>query len=92
MDDQDEPLEQWAARRQQSLRPIGTKKIEPVLGGATHVNPREPRLILEWNGFQWVPVTVAENHAAACRLVYPPPKIDTAQPERKTRVGRHRKP
>ncbi|WP_280724171.1 DUF6087 family protein [Kitasatospora sp. MAA4] len=40
---------------------------EPQHGA--HVNPDAPRLILEWDGFAWQPVNVAENYPAACRAV-----------------------
>lgn len=90
----DEPLEQWAAKREKRLRPVGEKKIQALAGGhAVHVNPDELRLILSWDGVQWVPETIAENHAEACRLVYPPLVIEAVQlPERRKATGRHRKP
>lgn len=49
------------------------------------------------DGFQWVTVTVVEDHAAACRLLNPSARAQAAQvPGRTTRLdrgtGRHRKP
>jgi len=62
-----------------------------------HVAPDEPRVIIRWDGYQWVPESIADNYTAAQRIlcgiegdgvmrdVSPP-----AMP-RKAR-GRHRKP
>ncbi|WP_035791953.1 DUF6087 family protein [Kitasatospora mediocidica] len=71
MDDQDEPLEKWAARWERRLRPVGQLRVVALDGTvrAAHVNPGAPRLIQEWDGVQWVPVTVADDYAAAQRHV-----------------------
>lgn len=37
----------------------------PERGG--HVDPDAPRGMLEWDGHQWVPAGVAEDHATAAR-------------------------
>ncbi|WP_369184625.1 DUF6087 family protein [Streptomyces sp. Y1] len=37
---------------------------------AAHAEPKEPRLILRWDGVQWVPETIAPDYAAAQRLVH----------------------
>ncbi|MCY0929513.1 DUF6087 family protein [Streptomyces sp. H27-H1] len=70
----DEPLHRWAARREHRLRPPGTRKALTLSAGpqrAGHVDPGVARLIVEWDGFQWVPVMLAEDYAAARRLLDP---------------------
>ncbi|WP_030732173.1 DUF6087 family protein [Streptomyces sp. NRRL S-237] len=96
MNPEEEPLDQWAARRQGRLRKPGEKKAVTLGPGpqrAAHLNPAAPRLILEWDGFQWVPVTVVDDYAAARRVLYPAPQPQQqAQPAPKKQPGRHRKP
>ncbi|MEU1424259.1 DUF6087 family protein [Kitasatospora sp. NPDC005751] len=77
----DEPLEDWYARRQQRRRRPGTLRVVPLApgAGAAHVVPDAPRLILEWDGFAWVPAAVAADRQSAGQLLGPP-------------TGRHRKP
>ncbi|MFI9772906.1 DUF6087 family protein [Streptomyces sp. NPDC052415] len=65
---EDEPLEEWAARRAQRRPTPGERRAVP-LGEApehgTHVDPDAPRAIQEWDGHTWVPAGVAEDHQAA---------------------------
>ncbi|MBD0688506.1 hypothetical protein BG452_04975 [Streptomyces sp. CBMA123] len=66
------PLEEWWKGRQQRRRPVGQRRAITLADGpqhGAHVSPAAPRLILEWDGFAWQPVTVAENYPAACRAV-----------------------
>ncbi|MER6299961.1 DUF6087 family protein [Kitasatospora sp. NPDC001539] len=97
--DEDEPLAAWAARREQRLRPVGQLRAVR-LGGeqrrGAHVEPAEPRLIVRWDGYQWLAETVAEDYAAAQRILhgiegdgvrrplYP-------QPRQRRSPGRHRR-
>ncbi|MFD7555197.1 DUF6087 family protein [Streptomyces sp. NPDC059835] len=63
---------------------------------AAHINPNAPRLILEWDGYAWEPVTTVENYAAALRLLNPPPPAPPTTPPQPVPLrpgkGRHRKP
>ncbi|GCD95512.1 DUF6087 family protein [Embleya hyalina] len=69
----DEPLEEWAARRERRLRPVGERKAVHLTGPprASHVDREAPRVVLEWDGYQWVTLAVAANYLEAARLVYP---------------------
>lgn len=96
MNPEDEPLDQWAARREGRLRKPGELKAVTLGPGprrAAHLAPDAPRLILEWDGFQWVPVTVVDDYAAAGRTLNPAPQpLPQEQPAPKKQPGRHRKP
>ncbi|MEU3315343.1 DUF6087 family protein [Streptomyces sp. NPDC006662] len=100
MNPEDEPLDQWAARREGRLRKPGELKAVTLGPGpqrAAHLCPDAPRLILEWDGFQWVALTVADDYAAACRALAPLPQAESAQvpghtPRLGKGTGRHRKP
>ncbi|MFD5795562.1 DUF6087 family protein [Streptomyces diastatochromogenes] len=97
--DDDEPLEQWAARREKRLRPVG--ELKTVIVGhetaAAHLHPHLPRVILQWDGYQWTPYRMADDYAAAQRALrgidgdgrmpLPP-----AEPNPMIGRGRHRKP
>ncbi|MEU3408846.1 DUF6087 family protein [Streptomyces sp. NPDC006670] len=99
MNPEDEPLDHWAARREGRLRKPGELKSVTLAPGpqqAAHVNPDAPRLILEWDGYQWTTKTVAENYAAACRILNPGAETQAAQvashtPRLGKGTGRHRK-
>ncbi|MFJ1936885.1 DUF6087 family protein [Kitasatospora sp. NPDC088160] len=67
----EEPLERWAARRQAGLRPVGELKAVRLDGssGGAHVGRDEPRLIMRWDGYQWLPETVAPDYPAAQRIL-----------------------
>ncbi|RST09007.1 hypothetical protein EF910_02005 [Streptomyces sp. WAC07149] len=78
MDEQQEPLEHWAARRERrraSDRQItGRRRAEPLdpnaPGRAAHLTPNTPRLLLELDADgQWVPVGVADNAAEAAAFL-----------------------
>ncbi|MFH8337724.1 DUF6087 family protein [Streptomyces sp. AM6-12] len=64
----DEPLEQWAERRERRRPARGERRATP-LGDrpeqGTHVGPDTPRVIQEWNGWQWTPAGVTEGQTAA---------------------------
>jgi uncharacterized protein DUF6087 len=66
---------------------------------AEHVDPRAPRLIVEWDGYAWQPVTVADDLAQARKILYPeaqaaamPPTAQPNAPGLGPGRGRHRKP
>ncbi|GGV57903.1 hypothetical protein GCM10010294_05000 [Streptomyces griseoloalbus] len=64
---EDEPLDDWAARREQRRPAPGERRVFPLgeqQEQGTHVDPEAPRGIQEWDGHQWAPVGVAENRAA----------------------------
>ncbi|MFD8707416.1 DUF6087 family protein [Kitasatospora sp. NPDC059648] len=97
--DEDEPLASWAERREQRLRPVGQLRAVRLAGGrqrGAHVAPGEPRLIVRWDGYQWLPETVAEDYAAAQRILHGiegdgvrrPPH---AAPRPRKAPGRHRR-
>ncbi|MET8627432.1 DUF6087 family protein [Kitasatospora sp. NPDC004669] len=96
--DEDEPLETWAARREERLRPVGRLKAA-IIGhedAPSHLHQHLPRLVSRWDGYQWVPEAIADNYAAAQRILHgiegdgviPLPPA----PPRKNRIGKHRKP
>ncbi|MFB7663983.1 DUF6087 family protein [Kitasatospora sp. NPDC056138] len=69
--DEDEPLELWAARRDAVRRPLGDLTALMLDGSpATHTRPTEPRMVMEWDGVQWLLHAVADNYAAAQRILH----------------------
>ncbi|MFJ8209719.1 DUF6087 family protein [Streptomyces sp. NPDC096033] len=96
MNPEDEPLAQWAARREGRLRKPGELKAVTLGAGpqrAAHVDPDAPRLILEWDGFAWQPLATVGNYAAARAYMNPAPTTQpTSKQPKKKAPGRHRKP
>ncbi|GAA2266746.1 hypothetical protein GCM10010430_59760 [Kitasatospora cystarginea] len=100
MSDEDEPLEKWAARREKRLRPVG--QLKAVIVGhenaAAHLHQQLPRLVSRWDGYQWVPETIAADYAAAQRILHGIegdgvlPLPPAAPNPLKAGRGRHRKP
>ncbi|WP_328491292.1 DUF6087 family protein [Streptomyces zaomyceticus] len=67
----DEPLEEWAERREQSRPVRGERRHFPLgdhTGHGSHVGPDAPRGLQEWDGHQWVPVGVADSLTAAAHV------------------------
>lgn len=65
---EDEPLDEWAARREQRRPTPGERRATPLDGQserASHLDPHAPRGIQEWDGHQWTPAGVAEDLPAA---------------------------
>ncbi|MET9373954.1 DUF6087 family protein [Streptomyces sp. NPDC002992] len=99
MSDPEEPLADWARRREERLAERrGRRRAVPLVDGplrGSHVAPSAPRAILEYDGLAWVPVTVVANLAEAQALLYPPP--EAARPPEWDRPalgegrGRHRR-
>ncbi|MEU2431067.1 DUF6087 family protein [Streptomyces sp. NPDC007861] len=73
----DEPLSQWAERRDAK---IGRLRAVPIVAGdgpkGSHLNQEAPRAIERWNGHTWEPYAFAANLAEAQRIVYPDERID----------------
>lgn len=63
----DEPLEEWAAERERRRPSVGERQSTPLSADQEHghhVDPDAPRGVQEWDGYQWVPVGIAEDHQA----------------------------
>ncbi|MCZ4103676.1 DUF6087 family protein [Streptomyces sp. H39-C1] len=97
----EEPLESWAQRRAaDQARKLGRLRARTLAPGperAFHVNPTAERVIEQWDGYQWVPVTVAVDLAAAKALLFVPEPLDERptewdRPAMGEGSGRHRKP
>ncbi|MFI8345247.1 DUF6087 family protein [Streptomyces sp. NPDC085639] len=73
-------LEAWAARRERRRESdhwiTGTRRVVPLAngGGAAHLYPDAPRLLLERQGETggWAPVGVAADHAEAAAWLRDP--------------------
>jgi len=67
----EEPLGEWARRREQ--RRSGRLRVTILAAGpqAAHTNPDAPRLISEWNGYGWQATAVVPNLDAAKRFLHP---------------------
>ncbi|MGW2865778.1 hypothetical protein BLA24_26085 [Streptomyces cinnamoneus] len=95
----DEPLEEWAERREAK---IGRLRAVPIVTGdgprGAHLNPDAPRAIERWNGYSWEPYAFAASLAEAKRILYPEAQTSpstTPSPARQPLApgtGRHRKP
>ncbi|WP_435243600.1 DUF6087 family protein [Streptomyces cucumeris] len=68
----EEPLEEWASRRERGRPSTGERRSVPLGDepeGAAHLSPDAPRGIQEWDGHQWAPAGVAGDLAAAASAV-----------------------
>ncbi|MGW2488353.1 DUF6087 family protein [Streptomyces sp. NPDC001606] len=103
----EEPLEEWARRREERRNAAkGKLRAVPLTSGphrGAHIEPHQPRVIEEWNGTEWATVGVVPDLAAAKALLYPPPPVDPVvsgeakfpgsdRPALDKGRGRHRKP
>lgn len=64
---------------------------------AAHLDPDAPRLIVEWDSCQWVPVTTVDDYAAAQRMLHgieDDGRMELPAPGPNPMIGRgrHRKP
>ncbi|MEV7777773.1 DUF6087 family protein [Kitasatospora sp. NPDC088351] len=100
MDAEDEPLAEWYAARSKRRRTPGTRDAITLADGpprGAHVFADEPRLVVEWDGFAWQPVAVAENYGEAYPLIARVdraeafPQADTPVPLLRKGTGRHRR-
>jgi hypothetical protein len=103
VDSHEEPLARWAERRERRLRPVGERKTVTLAPGpqrAAHLCPEVPRLVAEWDGYQWITMAVVEDYAAAQRLMHGTteatvPVNSVSSPDYRPSAagtGRHRKP
>ncbi|MFE2157048.1 DUF6087 family protein [Streptomyces lydicus] len=95
----EEPLEEWARRRdERRARSKGKLRAVPLTKGphcGAHVEPEAPRVIQEWDGTQWVTVGLVGDLAAAKALLHPPQPVEEKPAEWERPAlgkGRHRKP
>ncbi|MDH6116157.1 hypothetical protein ABH930_001980 [Kitasatospora sp. GAS204A] len=106
MDESEEPLELWAARRDALRRKVGERRVSHADGvlRASHVDPAAPRVVEEWDGVQWVVVGATDGYAAAQRAFHgitgdgvmrgmmPRPESTGLRNPTVAGRGRHRKP
>ncbi|MFJ8489458.1 DUF6087 family protein [Streptomyces sp. NPDC094038] len=68
----DEPLKDWAERRDAK---IGRLRAVPVVSGdgpkASHLHPDAPRAVERWNGHTWEPYGFVANLAEAKAILHP---------------------
>ncbi|MER5301367.1 DUF6087 family protein [Streptomyces lasiicapitis] len=98
----EEPLEDWARRREERRAASkGKLRAVPLTQGphrGANVDPHAPRVIQKWTGTQWETVGVVADLAAAQALLHPPHSVEEepAQWDRPSGLGpgrgRHRKP
>ncbi|MGW2404039.1 DUF6087 family protein [Streptomyces sp. NPDC001739] len=95
-----EPLEEWARRREERrAQSQGKLRAVPLTDDPNreaHVEPDAPRVIQEWAGTQWVTVGLVDDLAAAKTLLYPPQPVEEKPAEKDHPAlgkgrGRHRK-
>ncbi|ANW17065.1 hypothetical protein I3J09_01850 [Streptomyces clavuligerus] len=68
----DEPLAQWAERRDARIGRLRAVPFTPGPGPrGAHLCPQAPRAIERWNGHLWEPYAVVSSLAEAQRLLYP---------------------
>ncbi|MBA2950242.1 DUF6087 family protein [Streptomyces himalayensis] len=101
MHDEQEPLEDWARRREERRHATkGRRRAVPLTEGphrGQHVDPDTPRVIQEWNGTEWETVSLVSNLAVAKTVLYPPQPAEQKatewdRPALGKGRGRHRKP
>lgn len=101
MHDEQEPLEDWARRREERQNASkGKRRAAPLTKGphrGQHVEPDAPRVIQEWNGTEWETVGLVDDLAAAKALLFPPQPVEQRHAEWDRPAlgrgrGRHRKP
>ncbi|MFF9074491.1 DUF6087 family protein [Streptomyces sp. NPDC014872] len=97
---EDEPLAEWARRRdERRARATGRLRAVALAEGpyrAAHVDPNAPRAIQEFDGTQWVTLSLAVDLAAAKAVLYPPqPEAERPaewdRPAMAKGTGRHRR-
>ncbi|MFD0437233.1 DUF6087 family protein [Streptomyces chartreusis] len=101
MHDDQEPLEEWARRREERQNASkGKIRAIPLTQGprrGQHAEPDAPRVIQEWNGSDWETIGVVEDLTAAKAILYPAPPVEEKpaewdRPALGKGRGRHRKP
>ncbi|MFC7908235.1 DUF6087 family protein [Streptomyces nigra] len=101
MHEEQEPLEDWARRREERRDASkGKRRAVPLVEGphrGQHVEPDAPRVIQEWNSTEWETVGLVSDLAAAKTVLYPPQPVRAetrrmGSPRAGEGRGRHRKP
>ncbi|RLU79985.1 hypothetical protein CTZ27_35745 [Streptomyces griseocarneus] len=97
----EEPLEDWARRREERrAQSMGKLRAVPLTSDphrGAHVEPTAPRVIQEWTGSEWATVGVVPDLAAAKAVLYPRQPAEERPAEWDRPVmgkgrGRHRRP
>lgn len=95
----DEPLSDWAERRDAKIGRLRAVPITPGDGPrGAHVNPDAPRIIERWNGYSWEFYGFVASLDEAKRLLRPevaggPEPLKSLAPKLLgSGKGRHRKP
>ncbi|MET8288365.1 DUF6087 family protein [Streptomyces sp. NPDC005132] len=95
----EEPLSDWAKRRDAKIGRLRASPITPQGGPkGAHVNPDAPRAIEQWNGHSWEISSYAPNLREAQRLLHPQPIQEPKAPKDHapqvlgSGTGKHRKP
>ncbi len=96
---EDEPLEEWAkrylARWEARVGELRALPMDGPPGRGAHVNPKAPRIVMRWTGYQWTAEAVVDDYAAAQRILHrivqsaAPAGLPGTLPKP---TGRHRKP
>ncbi|MFE7121079.1 DUF6087 family protein [Streptomyces sp. NPDC057654] len=96
----EEPLEEWARRREERRTASkGKLRAVPLTEGrhrAAHVEPHAPRVIQEWKGEEWATIGVVKDLATAKTLLHPPQPVTEEPAEQDHQMlgqgrGRHRR-
>jgi hypothetical protein len=76
--DNADALAPFHRRRQPPIQ--GARIHRPLHGGASHLDPEQPRLLSEWDGYSYVPAGIAADLAEARDWVAElPPDATTAE-------------
>ncbi|QOV36414.1 hypothetical protein IM697_41555 [Streptomyces ferrugineus] len=93
----DEPLKDWAERRDAKIGRLRAVPVVPCDGPrASHLNPDAPRAIERWNGHTWELYGFADSLAEAQAILYPeandPSPSGPVSKPLSSSTGKHRKP
>jgi hypothetical protein len=66
------PLERWLELRDLRGPKTGERRMVRTDGRrcASHLDPKAPRIVVEFDGFAWQSIAVAEDYAAAQRMLH----------------------
>lgn len=101
MHDEDEPLQDWARRREERRDASkGKRRAIPLAEGplrGQHVQPDAPRVIQEWNGTEWESIGLVHDLDAAKAVLHPPQPTEPKPTEWDRSAlgkgrGRHKRP
>ncbi|MEV2197205.1 DUF6087 family protein [Streptomyces phaeochromogenes] len=93
----DEPLKDWAERRDAKIGRLRAVPVVPVEGPkGAHLQPDAPRVVERWNGNAWEPHALAANLVETKAILYPeaskPPPAGSKPKPLGSGTGKHRKP